>query len=70
MSQKKIVAIFPIIFLVWFLLPLSCSNQKQSKQSENNSDTLSLYPFKVNLPGLSQKKNKRFGNKNPVFLPR
>lgn len=67
MSQKKIVAIFPIIFLVWFLLPLSCSNQKQSKQSENNSDTLSLYPFKVNLPGLSQKKIKELETKIQSF---
>lgn len=68
MPNLKYSHFFVFILLMLFVIPISCSNQKKSNSSYNDAtDSIAWYPFKVNLPGLSQKKMKELETKIQSF---
>jgi len=68
MTNLKYSHFFVFILLMLFVIPISCSNQNKSKSfSSDPTDSIALYPFKVNLPGLSQKKLKELEAKIQSF---
>ena len=68
MPNLKYSHFFVFILLMLFVIPISCSNQKKSNSLYNDAtDSIAWYPFKVNLPVLSQKKIKELETKIQSF---